>query len=108
MVPADGVYAGWLSRTAEQAPGEPRRRMPAAVSVGTNPTFDGAERRVEAHVIGRTDLDLYGEEVLVEFVQRLRPTLRFDSVDDLLAAVRDDVARAKEVLQGAPAPGQSR
>lgn len=92
LVPADGVYAGWLSRAADGV------RLPAAISIGTNPTFDGGSRRVEAYVIGRTDLDLYGDEVLLEFVERLRPTLKFDSVDDLVATMTDDVAKARVVL----------
>ncbi|MBB5789879.1 bifunctional riboflavin kinase/FAD synthetase [Jiangella mangrovi] len=92
LVPADGVYAGWLARAAD------RERMAAAISVGTNPTFDGVSRRVEAYVIGRTDLDLYGDEIVLEFVERLRPTLRFDSVDDLVATMTDDVAKARVVL----------
>jgi riboflavin kinase/FMN adenylyltransferase len=86
-VPADGVYAGWLVRSGE--------RLPAAVSVGTNPTFDGTERRVEAYVIDRDDLDLYGEEVAVEVGTRLRPTLRFDSVDALVAQMALDVEQAR-------------
>ena len=87
-VPADGVYSGWLVR----ADGE---RLPAAVSVGTNPTFDGAERRVEAYVLDRTGLDLYGEQVAVEFAHRLRATERFDSVDALLVQMSADVATAR-------------
>ena len=59
----------------------PTARCPAAVSVGTNPTFDGTQRRVEAYVLDRTDLDLYGERVAVEFVERLRPTLRFEAIE---------------------------
>ncbi|PJI94400.1 bifunctional riboflavin kinase/FAD synthetase [Luteimicrobium subarcticum] len=105
LVPADGVYAGWLVRS----PGTPAaERLPAAVSIGTNPTFDGQERRVEAYVLDRTDLDLYGEEVVVELVERLRPTLRFegdDWLEQLLAAMNDDVARTRAVLgldPGAP------
>ena len=62
----------------------PTCSLPAAISVGTNPTFDGHQRRVEAYVLDRTDLDLYGERVVVEFVDRLRPTLRFDSIDALV------------------------
>lgn len=94
VVPADGVYAAWLvddpyGRTA---------RHPAAVSVGSNPTFDGKERRVEAYVLDRDDLDLYGHEVAVQFRRRLRDTLRFDSVDDLLRQMADDVARTRELL----------
>lgn len=86
-VPADGVYAGWLVRADGQ-------RLPAAISVGSNPTFDGVTRRVEAHVIGRDDLDLYGEEVVVEFVTLLRPTLRFDGVDALVEQMRRDCDEA--------------
>jgi riboflavin kinase/FMN adenylyltransferase len=75
--------------------------LPAAVSVGTNPTFDGLQRRVEAYVLDRTDLDLYGEEVVLEFVERLRPTLRFESVDELVARMHEDVAGVRDVLAGA-------
>ncbi|GIG37865.1 bifunctional riboflavin kinase/FAD synthetase [Cellulomonas pakistanensis] len=100
MVPADGVYAGWLRRPGVPA-GSPDAVLPAAVSVGTNPTFAGLQRRVEAYVLDRTDLDLYGEEVVLEFVERLRPTLRFDSVDELVERMHQDVAGVREVLAGA-------
>ncbi|MBU4213513.1 MAG: bifunctional riboflavin kinase/FAD synthetase [Actinobacteria bacterium] len=103
MVPADGVYAGWLrcTRTSDGTPlGEGGPMLPAAVSIGTNPTFDGAQRRVEAYVLDRTDLDLYGQEVVLELVERLRPTLRFSSVDELLVTMADDVARVRQVLTG--------
>jgi riboflavin kinase/FMN adenylyltransferase len=100
MVPADGVYAGWLRRPSLPE-GSPDAVLPAAVSIGTNPTFAGVERRVEAYVLDRTDLDLYGEEVLVEFVERLRPTLRFDGVDELIARMRTDVEAVRTVLAGA-------
>ncbi|MEZ0581079.1 bifunctional riboflavin kinase/FAD synthetase [Nocardioides sp. MH1] len=95
--PADGVYAGWLTpRGPDGAPGE---RMPAAISVGTNPTFDGErDRRVEAYVLDRTDLALYGVEVEVEFVERIRGMVRFDGIDDLLVAIADDVERTREIL----------
>ena len=105
MVPADGVYAGWLVR-ARHADGraigddEADRVLPAAVSIGTNPTFDGEQRRVEAYVLDRTDLELYDEEVVVELVERLRPTLRFDSVDQLLVQMADDVVQVRTVLAG--------
>jgi riboflavin kinase/FMN adenylyltransferase len=92
-VPADGVYAGWLVRTGT---GE---RLPAAVSVGTNPTFEGRrDRRVEAYVLDRLDLELYGEVVAVEFVDRLRPTIKFDGMDTLMRQMADDVTRCREVL----------
>lgn len=97
LVPADGVYAGWLTRNA-LAPGAVDRRLPAAISVGTNPTFGDLVRSVEAYVLDRTDLELYDEPVTVEFVERIRPTLRFDTIEDLLAAMADDVARCRQVL----------
>lgn len=97
LVPADGVYAGWLTRT-DLADGAPDRRLPCAVSVGTNPTFDGVTRVVEAYVLDRTDLDLYHEQVAIDLVQRIRPTLRFDSVDELLVAMADDVRRTRAAL----------
>ena len=97
LVPADGVYAGWLLRPALPE-SDPDRAMPAAISVGTNPTFAGTTRRVEAYVLDRTDLDLYGEDVAVEFVERLRPTEKFDSVEALLVQIADDVVRARAVL----------
>lgn len=97
LVPSDGVYAGWLVRLnlAEDAVD---RVLPAAVSVGTNPTFDGHQRRVEAYVLDRTDLDLYGEQVAVDFVSHLRPTLRFDSIEALVEQMHLDVARCREIL----------
>ncbi|QAY70576.1 bifunctional riboflavin kinase/FAD synthetase [Xylanimicrobium sp. FW10M-9] len=98
MVPADGVYAGRLLRPT-LPPDHPDRVLPAAVSVGTNPTFDGVDRRVEAYVLDRDDLDLYDEEVVVELVDRLRPTLRFDGVDALVRQMHDDVDRARELLR---------
>lgn len=101
FVPADGVYAGWMRRVAHP-PGEPDGYLPVAISIGTNPTFDGWDRRVEAHVPGRTDLELYGEEVVLELVARLRPTLRFDSVAGLVDQMHDDVARTREVLAAGP------
>lgn len=91
--PSDGVYAGWLTR---QDNGE---RFPAAISVGTNPTFSGQrERRVEAHVLDRDDLVLYGVEVEVAFVTRLRGMVAFDGLDALVETMRDDVRRTRAAL----------
>jgi riboflavin kinase/FMN adenylyltransferase len=87
-IPADGVYAGWLVR----ADGD---RLPAAVSIGTNPTFGGTTRRVEAYVLDRDDLELYGERVGVELGDRLRDTLTFDGVEPLLAQMAKDVEQAR-------------
>ncbi|HLN75639.1 MAG TPA: bifunctional riboflavin kinase/FAD synthetase [Nocardioidaceae bacterium] len=93
--PADGVYAGWLRRL-DDGDQEP---LPAAISVGTNPTFEGdRERRVESYVLDRDDLELYGLPVEVSFVARLRGMKRFDSVDQLVETMADDVRRARQVL----------
>lgn len=114
VVPPDGVYAGWLIRPFHEddaaVPGtgglverDGHHRLPAAISIGTNPQFDGPSRTVEAHVLGRTDLDLYGEEVVVELVEYLRPMLAFDGLDGLLVQMREDVVRAAAILE-APVP----
>jgi riboflavin kinase/FMN adenylyltransferase len=97
LVPADGVYAGWLVRRdlAEQTVD---RVLPCAVSIGTNPTFDGHERRVEGYVLDRTDLDLYGERVCYELVKRLRPTLKYEGVEPLIQQMNADVAQCREIL----------
>jgi len=92
-VPADGVYAGWLTRL------DTGEWFPAAISVGTNPTFDGVrQRRVESYVLDRNDLELYDVEVEVAFVDRLRGMVAFESVDKLVAQIHDDVDRAREIL----------
>lgn len=97
LVPDDGVYAGWLVRH-DLAHDDPEHRMPAAVSVGTNPTFDNVERTVEAYVLDRTDLDLYDEHVSVEFVRRLRGNDRFDSIEALIEQIGRDVDQTREIL----------
>ncbi|WP_030062519.1 MULTISPECIES: bifunctional riboflavin kinase/FAD synthetase [Streptomyces] len=91
-IPADGVYAGWLTADGE--------RMPAAISVGTNPTFDGTARTVEAYAIDRVGLDLYGLHVAVDFLAYLRGMEKFDSIDALLDRMADDVKRARELTDG--------
>jgi riboflavin kinase / FMN adenylyltransferase len=93
-VPADGVYAGTLQRLDEPA----APVWPAAVSVGTNPTFGGAERRVESYVLDRDDLELYGVPVRVAFVTRLRGQVRFDGTDALVRQMADDVDRTRDAL----------
>ncbi len=91
--PADGVYAGWLRRL------DTGELYPAAISVGTNPTFDGVrERRVESYVLDRTDLQLYGVEVEVSFVERLRGMVAFESIERLVEQMDADVERARALL----------
>lgn len=88
-LPADGVYAGRFVL------GE--RRLPSAVSVGSNPTFSGTVRTVEAYVLD-VDEDFYGHEVGVDFVARLRGQERYDDMDALVAAIHGDVARTRALL----------
>lgn len=95
-VPADGIYAGWLIDQAGT-------RWPAAISVGSNPTFDGVSRQVEAHVIDRPeenveDFDLYGQTVAVEFTQRLRGMVAYRGPEALVEQMCLDVAQAHELL----------
>lgn len=90
VIPADGVYAGWLVTGAD--------RFPAAISVGTNPQFAGVERRIETYVLDRDDLDLYGAEVTVVFVERLRGQQVFDDLSALVEQMGQDVERARAVL----------
>ena len=90
-IPADGVYAGWF-RIGD-------RRLGAAISVGSNPTFSGRVRTVEAYVLD-VDEDFYGHEVGVEFVERLRGQETYDGLEPLVAQMRLDVERTREVLAG--------
>ena len=93
FVPADGVYAGWLDDH------DTGIRHPAAVSVGTNPTFDDVlVRQVEAHVLDEDALDLYGHDVTVIFTERLRGMVAFDGIDALMAQMAADVVAARELL----------
>ncbi|MEI6590409.1 MAG: riboflavin biosynthesis protein RibF, partial [Actinomycetes bacterium] len=78
-LPLDAVYAGWLH--------DGENRHPAALSVGINETIQAVPRLVEAHVLGRKDLDLYDKEVTIEYVEFIRPSLKFDGVDALIEAI---------------------
>jgi riboflavin kinase/FMN adenylyltransferase len=96
-IPADGVYAGWLTKLS--ADGLDGEKWPAAISIGTNPTFGEGERTVEAYALDRTDLDLYGVHAAIDFTARLRGTLRFDSVDALIEQMHRDVEEVRHVAQ---------
>ena len=89
-VPADGIYA-CLAHVGGDV-------HMAATSIGTRPTFDGVGRTIEAFLL-QFDNDLYNRELRLEFVQRLRDELRFDTVDELLRQMELDVARTREILQ---------
>jgi riboflavin kinase / FMN adenylyltransferase len=90
-VPADGVYAAWCHHRGG--------RHMAAVSIGTNPTFSGRERRVEPYLLD-FDGDLYGERLALDFVAHLRQMHSYDSVEALVAQMREDVADTRRVLAG--------
>jgi len=97
-VPADGVYAGRVVRLDEWGRTVPGGELGiAAISVGTNPTFEVRQRRVEAYVLD-FDGDLYGTTLGIEFVDRLRGMERFDSVEALVTQMQADVAQTREVL----------
>jgi riboflavin kinase/FMN adenylyltransferase len=89
-VPADGIYAGWAVLRG--------KRLPAAISVGTNPTFEGKDRTVEAYILD-FDEDIYGVELGVEFVQRIRGMERFERVQDLIDQMGRDVEQARGILR---------
>ena len=88
--PADGVYAGWVRVLNGDQP-----RLPAAISVGDNPQYAGTERRIEAHVIDRDDLDLYGQHIEVGFTHRLRGQEVFASEEAFVEQMRADIAAAR-------------
>ena len=89
-IPADGVYAGWLSV------GE--NRWAAAISIGTNPTFPGVRgRQVEAYALDQVGLDLYDQEGKIEFGYRLRDTLKFDGLAPLLEQMKKDCDQARQL-----------
>ncbi len=92
-VPADGIYAGHLVRGDAL--------LPAAISIGTNPTFQGRERRLEAFILD-FDEDVYGERLSVTFTERLRPMMRFATVEGLVAQMDQDVQRTREILSVHP------
>jgi len=96
-VPPDGVYAGWLVRANGT-------RLPAAISVGTNPTFGPHSRRVEAYVLDRDDLELYGERVCVEFGWFLRGQVVFPGIEPLLVQMAADVDRTRDLVSGELGP----
>jgi riboflavin kinase / FMN adenylyltransferase len=95
-VPADGVYAGWVTRLDGDLP-----RWPAAISVGTNPTFDGVERRVEAYVLDRDDLELYDVEIAIDFYARLRGQVKYAGREALIKQMHADVEEARHLLRAA-------
>jgi riboflavin kinase/FMN adenylyltransferase len=94
MIPANGIYACWAYLRGV--------RYPTATNIGVNPTFtpDKQIPNVEAHLLDFRD-EIYGEDVQLEFVARLRNELRFDSVESLLDQIWKDIEATKNILQSA-------
>ena len=91
-IPADGIYAGWLTVGINY--------WPAAISIGTNPTFEGDRgRQVEAYALDQQGLDLYDKAASVEFGWYIRPTLRFNSLDELLVQMKKDCDEARRLTE---------
>ena len=91
-IPSDGVYAGWLSVGID--------RWPAAISIGTNPTFAGNRAcQFEAYALDQVGLDLYTKSATIEFGWRLRDTLTFDGLEPLLVQMAKDCAQARELTE---------
>jgi riboflavin kinase/FMN adenylyltransferase len=91
-IPADGIYAGWLTVGINF--------WPAAISIGTNPTFEGDRgRQVEAYALDQQGLDLYDKAASIEFGWFLRPTLKFNGLDDLLVQMKKDCDEARRLTE---------
>ena len=91
LMPINGVYATYLSL---QGPDEP---LPSVTNVGIRPSFDGTERTVETYIFD-FNRNIYGQTVTLEFVKRLRPEIKFDGIEALIAQINRDSAQARELL----------
>ncbi len=90
-LPADGVYA-----TVVYIDHQP---LPAITNIGTRPTFGGNKRLVETHVLDYSS-NLLGQQLKVEFLERIREEKRFATADDLKAQIAKDIEKAREILAG--------
>ena len=100
LLPASGIYAVWVELLDGGG-----ARLPAAASLGTNPTFEGSsDLRLEAHILD-FDGDLYGQRLRVGFVDRLRGERRFPGADELMAQIHQDIADTRRILGAPPASG---
>jgi riboflavin kinase/FMN adenylyltransferase len=91
-IPSDGVYAGWLTVGINY--------WPAAISIGTNPTFAGERaRQVEAYALDQEGLELYDKNASIEFGWRLRDTLKFDGLEPLLVQMKLDCDQARSLTE---------
>jgi riboflavin kinase/FMN adenylyltransferase len=90
LLPGQGIYAGVAEHRG--------RRHSAAIDVGTNPTFGTDPLHTEAFLLDYEGDDLRGEPLAIEFWERLRDEVRYDSMDELIAAIADDVERTRQVV----------
>ena len=90
---ADGIYAAWGWLPGDEAP------RPAVAYIGSRPTVDDGERMVETHLLD-FDGDLYGQTLATDFIERIRPDARFDTLEDLIAQMKIDKAQARDILLG--------
>jgi riboflavin kinase/FMN adenylyltransferase len=91
LLPANGVYATFVQHVGDD------RRYPSVTNIGVRPSFGGQERTVEAHIFD-FDEDIYGQAFTVEFVERLRPEKKFESIEALVAQIRQDAEQARTLL----------
>jgi riboflavin kinase/FMN adenylyltransferase len=89
-LPLDGVYAGWMHVDGQ--------KLPTAISIGINETFQAVPRLAEAFVLDRKDLDLYDKVVDLEYVGFVRPAAKFNGVDDLVAEINRDITKIRVLL----------
>jgi riboflavin kinase/FMN adenylyltransferase len=89
LLPADGVYGG-IGRVGD-------RSYAAAINIGPNPTFGEKNRKVEVHLVDFSG-DLYGNWIDVDLLERIRPTRRFESKEDLVRQISQDVAAVRALL----------
>lgn len=94
VLPIDGVYAG---RARQGAGG---KWFAAGINVGPNPTFGEQQRKVEVHLVDFAE-DLYGQNLEVEFLARLRDTTKFSGIDELKAQLQKDIAAARALFKSA-------
>jgi riboflavin kinase/FMN adenylyltransferase len=89
LLPPDGVYAVMVSLDG--------RLFKGACSIGVNPTFDGGSRAIEVFLLDFDD-QIYGREIAVWFVQRLRDVTKFPDADELVSAISRDVLQTRNIL----------
>lgn len=95
MLPAKGVYAGWVHLNGET--------FMSVANIGNRPTFDGKVVTVEAHLLD-FDRDIYGQHLIFDLVARLRPEMKFNGIEELIAQIRRDVVTGRELLEQSPRP----